>query len=159
MALERIFYLTKNGLSQLEADLVKIKSLRKSKLGKTETPSVLSSEELNAEFVSFKEELDYLDSKIEELEHVLKHFQLIKKPPPSERNKAALGAEVIVEVNGQTDKFQLVGTLEANPSQGRISNKSPVGQALLGLQAGDQAALNFSSKVVYKIKKVSFSHL
>ena len=58
-------------------------------------------------------------------------------PSKEKRNVVGLGATVGVEVDGQKDEFQLVGSLEANPSAGRISNESPVGRALLGHRAGE----------------------
>ena len=121
-----------------------------------ETPSVLSSEELNTEFVSFREELDYLDVRLEELDCILKNYRLIALPAKKDRKKIYLGAEVIMAVNGSTSAFQIVGTLEANPSLGKISNESPVGKALFGHKAGDAVVIDSPNRVVYKIKKVGY---
>lgn len=152
------FYLTEQGLKTAEKELEKFKELRKIKLGK-ETPSVLYSEELNTEFISFKEELDYLDAKIEELEYILKNYEIIKPSNSSENGKIVdLGCRVkLVEASGEEDEFLVVGTLEANPSLGHISNESPIGKALLGKKEGDEVVINSPNKLVYKIKSVSWS--
>ncbi len=133
----------------------KLLELRKLK-SQGDVPSVLHSEELSAEFIAFRDDLDFLESRIEELEHVLKNFELIKAPPRRERDRVNLGAHVTVEVDGQKDEFVVVGTLEANPSQGKISNESPVGKNLLGRKAGEEVVISSPIKVIYKIKKIKY---
>jgi transcription elongation factor GreA len=63
---------------------------------------------------------------------------------------------VVVEVNGEEDEFQIVGTLEANPLLGKISNESPVGSALMGKKVGDEIIISSPVKTVYKIKKIKY---
>ncbi len=149
------YYLTKEGLKKIEKEYKKLLKLKKQK-SRGGAPSVLHSDELSAEFVSYREDLDFLDSKIEELQHILKNYELIKPPPKKEKNKVHLGAQVKVEVDGQIDEFIIVGTLEANPTLGKISNESPVGKALLGHKVGDEVVLSSPVKVVYKIKSIKY---
>jgi len=149
------YYLTKEGLKKIEKEYKKLLKLKKQK-SRGGAPSVLHSDELSAEFISYREDLDFLDSKIEELQHILKNYELIKSPPKKERNKVHLGAQVKVEVDGQIDEFIIVGTLEANPTLGKISNESPVGKALLGHKVGDEVVLSSPVKVVYKIKSIKY---
>ena len=92
-----------------------------------------------------------------ELSYIIKNYQLIKNPPRDKQNIINLGATVFVEVGNQKDQFQIVGSLEANPSAGRISNESPVGRALLGHKAGDDVAISSPISVVYKVKKIKYS--
>ncbi|RLC40300.1 MAG: transcription elongation factor GreA [Candidatus Nealsonbacteria bacterium] len=149
------YYLTKEGLKKIEKEYKKLLKLKKQK-SRGGAPSVLHSDELSAEFISYREDLDFLDSKIEELQHILKNYELIKPPPKKEKNKVHLGAQVKVEVDGQIDEFIIVGTLEANPTLGKISNESPVGKALLGHKVGDEVVLSSPVKVVYKIKSIKY---
>jgi len=151
---DKIFYLTKQGFKKIERDYAQLKEMRKTKLV-GEAPAAFFSEELNPEFVSFRDDLDLLDVKLEELEYVFKNYEIIK--PPEEKDKIELGATIAVDVNGHKDNIMLVGTLEANPSLGKISNESPVGRAILGLREGDTTVVNSPSKIVYKIKKISYS--
>ena len=149
------YYLTKKKLNEVREEYENIKEVRKNKL-QIETPSVLHSEELNIEFVSFQEDLDILDSKIEKLEEVLNNFETIKPPPKKERDKVNIGAQVQVEARGNKDEFTIVGTLEADPNLGKISNESPVGKVLLGCKAGDEVVVFFPVKEIYKIKKIKY---
>ncbi len=150
------FYLTKQGLKAIEQDFLKLKKLRELKVEKS-APAPFYSEELNTEFVAFREDLDYLDTKLEEIAHILKNYELIKLPPKAKQGQIDLGAEVTVDINGRNDKFIMVGTLEADPTQGKISNESPVGQALIGHKTGDEIVLTEPTKLIYKIKRVSYN--
>jgi len=97
-----------------------------------------------------------LESRIEELEHVLKNFGLIKPPPRKEKNRIHLGAQVKVEVDGQEDEFTIIGTLEANPTMGKISNESPMGKILLCHKVGEEVVISSPIKVIYKIKSIRY---
>lgn len=149
------FYLTLKGLKNLKQEYAKLKELRRLKQAES-APSVLYSEELNTEFVAFKEELDRIDLRLSEIEHILKHSKIIKSPCKSSADKVGFGACVTV-INGNfTQKFVIVGTLEANPNIGQISNESPVGRALLGRRVGDVVIVNFPKKTIYKIKNIRY---
>jgi len=149
------YYLTKEGLKSKEKEYKKLLKLRKLK-SEEGVPSVLHSEELNAEFVAFREDVDLLESRIAELDHILKNFELIKHPPKKERDKIHLGAHITIEVDGQGDEFIIVGTLEANPSLGKISNESPVGEVLLDHKVGEEVTISSPVKVTYKIISIKY---
>jgi len=153
--MDKKFYLTKNGVLALKQEEEKLKTLKELKL-KEGAPAPLYSEELNTEFVAFREDLDYLQGRLEEIEHILNNYQLIKPPSKAKRQEAGLGAELLVAVNDEKQTFKIVGTLEAEPSLGRISNESPVGQAFLGKKAGDEVVLTAPAKIKYKILKIKY---
>ncbi|PIU15438.1 hypothetical protein COT20_01655 [bacterium (Candidatus Gribaldobacteria) CG08_land_8_20_14_0_20_39_15] len=155
MNVNKIYYLTKQGLEKLKQDIEELKKLREVRLGK-EAPSAFYSEELNSEFVSFRDDMDALDARLEEMEYVLNHYEIIKPPAPSERDRVKLGAKVRIEIDGAIDEFMMVGTWEANPSLGMISNESPVGQALMNKKAGETVVINSPLKIEYKIKKITY---
>ena len=149
------FYLTKQGLEDIKKrkeELQKAKSLKI----KNETPDVLHSEELNPEYLLFLESMEFLEAEIAYLEDVLKKAVLIKSPPEKEQNKVCLGATVLLEVDGKIDELTIVGTLEANPSVGRISDECPVGKALLGGKVGEEIVVSSPVKITYKIKKIKY---
>lgn len=102
------------------------------------------------------DELSKTNERIEELDLVFKSCEVIKIPPKGKRDFVALGATVVVEVDGQIDELTVVGTLEANPSLGKISNASPVGKALLGCRLGDEVVVSSSIKSIYKIKGIKY---
>lgn len=152
---ERKFYLTKEGLEKLKKEYLELKKL---KIAKTngESPKVLQSEDLNPEYLSFREDLNFLEVRLIELESILKNAIIIKPPVAEQKDSITLGATILVDVDGQNDEFQIVGTLEANPSVGKISNESPVGKALLGHKAGESVLVSSPVQTVYKIKRVNY---
>lgn len=152
---EKKFYLTKEGLEKIKKEYQNLKSLKLSKT-KGEVPKIWHSEDLNPEYLSFQEDLGFLESRIIELKYILKNAELIKLPSKEKQNVVDLGARVAVEVEGQTDEFEIIGTLEANPSLGKISNESPVGKALFGHRAGDEVVVSSPIKTIYKIKKIKY---
>lgn len=156
MAEERKFYLTREGLDRIKKEYRDLRSLRLAK-AKGEIPKIWQSEDLNPEYLSFQEDISFLESRISELDYILKNAELIKLPPREKQNIIDLGARVIVEVEGQDDEFMIVGSLEANPALGKISNESPVGRALLGRKIGDIVAVQSAMKTVYKIKKIKYA--
>jgi len=156
MPSEKKFYLTKEGLERFKKEYQTLKKLRLLKT-KGEAPKTWQSEDLNPEYLSFREDLGFLESRIAELEYILKNAELIKLPSKEKQNIVGLGATVTLEEpDGQINEFMVVGTLEANPSEGKISSESPVGKALLGQRVGDEVIITSPIKVVYKIKKTKY---
>ena len=152
---DKKFYLTKEGLEKIKKEYNGLKEL---KLAKTrgESPKILHSEDLNPEYLAFQEDISFLESRIVELDSILKDVELIKPPRKEMQKIVNLGATVLVSVDGQNDEFTLVGSLEANPSLGRISNESPVGKALLGHKAGEEVIVSSPIQTTYKIKKIQY---
>jgi len=149
------FYLTKKGLEDIKKEYNVLKNLRLAKT-KGEAPKIWESEDLNPEYLSFQEDLSFLETRVAELENILKNVELIKHPSKEKSKVINLGATVVVEVEGDEDEFTIVGTLEANPSLGRISNESPVGKTLLGHKMGDGVIISSPVKTIYKIKKIRY---
>jgi len=150
---KKTFYLTKEGLEKIKREY---EYLEKLKLAKTkgESSKVINSDELDPEYAAFQEDLGLLESKLTELEYILKNSKIIKPPVKRKQNTVHLGATVLVSVDGQDNEFTVLGHLEANPSIGRISDESPVGKALLGHQPGDKIVIPSPVKTIYKIKKI-----
>jgi transcription elongation factor GreA len=156
MADQKKFYLTKKGLEDLKKEYEILKSLRSAKT-KGEAPKIWESEDLNPEYLSFQEDLEFLETRLAELENILDNFSLIKKPLGERLDLVDLGATVTVQVNDAKDEFTIVGTLEANPAMGKISDESPVGHSLLGSRVGDEITISSPVKTIYKIKKIRYS--
>ena len=152
---EKKFYLTKEGLERIKKEYTDLKNLKLLKT-KGEIPKIWHSEDLNPEYLSFQEDLSFLEMRLVELENIFKNAELIKSPSKEKRGIINLGATILVEVDGQNDEFTVVGSLEANPSIGKISNESPVGKALLGHQTGDAVVVSSPIKTIYKIKKIRY---
>lgn len=152
---EKKFYLTKEGLERIKKEYEELKDAKFSKT-KGEAPKILHSEDLSSEYLAFQEDMSFLESRMSELDHVLKNYELIRAPQKENKGIIGLGAKVLVEVDGRSDEFIIVGTLEANPAIGKISNESPVGKALLGHKTGEIVLVSSPIKTNYKVKKITY---
>lgn len=150
------FYLTKQKLKELEQEYQSLVVFERSRTIGEEAPKVLESEDLNPEFLSFQEDMSFLRSRITELKNILDNHELIKNPSKQNQNIIGLGAKVLISIDGEKDEFLITGTLEANPSLGKISNESPVGKALMGHKVGEEIVVSSPIKTIYKIKKIKY---
>lgn len=89
----------------------------------------------NSEYDAAKEEQTLVETRITALEQVLKKAQVI--PITLQTDFVVIGSTVVVEMNDEVHKFMIAGSMEADPTKGKISNESPVGKAILGLQVGE----------------------
>jgi len=154
--MEKKFYLTKEGLDRIEREFNDLRNLRLTKTA-GDVPKIWHSEDLNPEYLTFQEDLNLLETRITELEYVIKNCEVIKPPLKNKQDILNIGATVLVDIDGQTDEYEIVGTLEANPALGRISNESPVGRALLGHKVGEEVVVQSPLKIKYKILKIKYS--
>jgi len=153
---DKVFFVTKSKLKELEKEYRELLELEKAKTAEADSPKIFESEDLNPEFVSFQEDIGFLRSRIDEIKNIIDHHELIKVPPKEKASFVDLGAKIKVDVSGQKDEFIIVGTLEANPDLGKISNESPVGKALLGHKVGDEILIDSPVKTLYKIKSIKY---
>ena len=156
MTQEKKFYLTKEGLEKIQKDYEALKAVKFAKTS-GESPKIWHSEDVNPEYISFQEDVGLLEAKITELGYVLKNYEPIKPPVKSGQSVVGLGATVVAEIDGELDEFTIVGTLEADPAERRISDESPIGKSFLGKKAGDTIVIktplvNHSCK----IKKIKY---
>jgi transcription elongation factor GreA len=152
----KTFYITKEKLNELKKEYEELVESERRKTVGEEAPKIFESEDLNPEFISFQEDIDFMRSRIEDLKNIIEHHELIKNPPKEKQSVIDVGAKVKIDVDGQKDEFVIVGTLEANPALGRISNESPVGKALLGHRVGDLVVVTSPTEITYKIKKIKY---
>lgn len=155
MAENKKYYLTKEGLERIQKEYKKLNEIKLAKI-RGESPKVLHSEDLDPEYLAFQEDMSFLGTRLSEVENILKNAELIKAPSKDGQKIVNLGATVLVEVGGQEDEFTLVGSLEANPFLGKISNESPVGRALLSRKIGDEVLVSSPIQTIYKIKKIQY---
>ncbi|MCH7828813.1 GreA/GreB family elongation factor [Patescibacteria group bacterium] len=134
---ETKYYVTKQGLQKIEKDYQNLLEFKKKKTTGEGVPSIWHSEEVNPDYLAFQEDMSLLETKLTELEVILKNIEIITVPKGEERNLVGLGATITVDLGGEIDEFTIVGTLEADPLQKKISNESPLGGGLLGAEVGD----------------------
>jgi len=150
------FYLTKEGLGKIKKEHQRLRAMKLLKT-KGEIPKFLHSDDLNPEYFHFQEDVSRLDAEIADLKYILENSEIIKPPPKEKQDTIQLGVKVLIEIDGQEDEFSIVGTLEANPSLGKISNESPVGRALFGHKVGDEICISSPIKTHYRIKRIRYS--
>lgn len=155
MVKEKKIYLTKEKFKELQKEEKRIKKLSSYKI-QEEAPAFFHSEEVNPEYICFREELDLLKIRMHEINNILKNVEIIESPPLEKRNKVTLGAVVQVIIDGKIDEFMIVGTIEANPLMGKISNESPVGKAFIGKKIGEVVLISSPIKMKFEIKQIKY---
>ncbi|MEI7620735.1 MAG: GreA/GreB family elongation factor, partial [Candidatus Falkowbacteria bacterium] len=100
-----------------------------------------------------KSRLRSLNYRILDIEDLLKRAEIIE--PNKNSDRVQLGNSVIVEINGKTKEYKILGSNETNPSTGIISHNSPLGVALIGKKLGDIAEVQLADRTVeYKIIEI-----
>jgi len=146
-------FLTKEGFEKLRKELEELVNVRRPEVIKkiAQARQATASED-NLELDTALQEQSFVEGRIEELEEILKNAQII--PQNKSKDKVSLGSTVVVEVDGELDEFTIVGSQEADPSRGLISNESPVGKALLGAKVGDEVTVSSAVKTTYKVVEI-----
>jgi transcription elongation factor GreA len=105
----------------------------------------------NSDYHNAKDELEFLDGRISELEDVLKNAVVVSSSGSS-NGHVNIGAKVKVKTRGQEHTFQIVGEWEADPAEKKISHTSPLGQALVGKSTGEKVEVDApAGKIIYEI--------
>lgn len=147
------YSLTQAGIDELTAELQSLIAERGPVAEKIKTAREFGDLSENAEYQSARQEQEKLEARIAEVEHILNNVEVIAKPTGD--NKVQLGSTVTLK-NGTTKTFQVVGTVEADPLNGKISDESPIGQALLGKKVGDEVEIKTPAESsTYKITDIS----
>ena len=153
--MSQVQYVSAEGLERLKKELQELKTIgRREAANRIEVAKALGDLSENAEYHEAKDALALLESHIFEIDEVIKNAQIIEEQG-GKTGVIHVGSTVEVEVRGKTKTFSIVGSNEADPSQGRISNESPIGVALLGAKVGEEVEVSTPAGAVeYKILKV-----
>ncbi|MEW6617170.1 MAG: transcription elongation factor GreA [Patescibacteria group bacterium] len=131
-----IVYLTKERYEELQKELDELKTLgRRQVADRLKHAKELGDLSENSEYQEAREEQSRLEQKIAQLDELLRHSSIIKKS--SGIDSVRIGSKVKVQKNKETAVYTIVGSNEADPSSGFISNASPIGRSLLGKKTGD----------------------
>jgi transcription elongation factor GreA len=152
--IKKTYRLTQAGVDELKTELKTLIGQRVHVAERIKAARELGDLSENAEYQTAREEQDRLETRISELEHVLQNSQIIKKPKSD--GHVRLGSGVSLKNAGKPLHFQVVGTMEADPAHGKISDESPIGKALLGKKVGDKAEIKTPAGThTYKIVEIS----
>lgn len=147
-------YLTKDGLATLKKEHEELtKKKRPEVLARVSAARDLGDLSENAEYVASREELSFIDGRIDELDELLKEVVLISSTNgKAGDNNIKLGSKVTVRIDGKKEVYMVVGEFEADPMERKISHESPLGKALLGKRVGEKVEVEApAGKIVYTI--------
>ena len=151
--------LTPEGQAKLEDELRHLETVRRREVGeRIKEAKEFGDISENSEYDDAKNEQAWVESRILEVNQILAHATIISKPK-SAPTKVTLGCKVEIKdvETGDVHKYQVVGSAEADPTHDRISNESPVGQAIIGHKKGEIAQVTTprGSVIEYEILKIS----
>jgi len=136
--MKKQFHLTKEGLAELKKEFDERVGMRGEIAERIKTAREFGDLAENAEYSSARQEQDQNESRISEIEHILLNVEVINK---SKGRKVVLGSSVKLKSGGKEKEFQVVGTVEADPLNGKISDESPIGKALIGKKEGEKVEI------------------
>jgi len=146
--------ITKAGLETLKKELDGLVNVKRPKL--VERLSYARSQgdlAENSDYTYAKEDLEFMDGRISELEEVLKNAKVVLSK--GKNGGVAVGTTVTVKINGGKSVFEIVGEWEADPVNKKISHESPLGKALVGKKVGEKAEVEApAGKVIYEILEI-----
>jgi len=147
-------YVSRDGLDKLGAELEELRtSVRPQVVARVKSARELGDLKENGDYEYARKEQSFVEGRIQTIEQMLKTSVVIDETEVTET--ARIGSTVVVEANGDEDTYLLVGSAEADPASGRISNVSPVGRALLGRRAGDEVSVQLpGGSIVYRVREI-----
>lgn len=141
--------LTAEGKKELEKELDELIKGRPAIAERIATARAFGDLSENEEYSSARNEQKIAEGRILEIQDILKNAKIIKG---GKKDKAALGATVVLDMGGRKVEYTLVGPTEANPLEGKISNESPIGKAVMGHKAGESFDFNGKKVKIVEIK-------
>lgn len=151
--MKKQYQITNEGKKELEKELEGLKSRRGEVAEKIANARDFGDLSENAEYDAAREEQGLLETRIAEIEDIINNADVIKA---TKKTTIDLGSKVELKVGNKVTAYTIVGPVEANPLEGRISNESPIGMALYGKKVGDSATISTpKGDVTYKIAQIS----
>jgi transcription elongation factor GreA len=154
---EKPIFLTKQGKSKLQSELASLVNEKRPQIAEQIKQAKEAGDITeNAAFEDAKHQQGMIEGRIQELEYMLKHAQMIDEGKHAAADGVQIGCKVtVLDAEGHEERFFLVGSAEAKPSAGRISNESPLGKALLGHRIGDAVEVAApSGKLTFTVKAI-----
>ena len=143
MAIEKIFPMTKEGKEKLEKELEVLKTVkRKEVVERIKIARSFGDLSENSEYDSAKEEQAFVEGRITTLENMIRNAKIIEEDTTTD--SVTLGKSVtFVELpDGDEETYNIVGSAEADPFEGKISNDSPIAKSLIGKKVGDTVSVS-----------------
>jgi transcription elongation factor GreA len=147
----KIYHITKHGKTELEAELSGLMKSRKEIASQIADARAYGDLSENAEYSAARDEQSVNEARIAEIETILKNAEIIKE---RKGNKICLGSTVTLK-NSEDVQYKIVGAVEADPLDGKISDESPLGRQLMGKKVGDHVFIKTpKGEIKYTIKSI-----
>ena len=148
-------YISRDGLEKLRAELDEMVNVRRaevaSRISEAKEHGDITE---NAEYEDAKNEQAFIEGRIQSLSALVKNAVIIDEK--TSKTHVQIGSTVELEGDHGRESYTIVGSAEASPAEGRISNESPVGRALLGKKKGDKVTVSVpAGDLVYKVVGIS----
>lgn len=156
--MDKHVYLTKEGLEKLQQDLENMKTVRRKEVAERLKQAIgFGDLSENSEYDDAKNEQAFIEGEIQRMEEMLINVVVIEDGAKVDDGTITIGSKVVIRFVGddEEEEYKIVGTVEADPMNNRISNESPVGKAIIGHRAGDIVDIEVPTGIVqYEIVKV-----
>ncbi len=151
---DNVHYLSSEKFQELTDELKNLKMVkRRETAAKIESAKALGDLSENAEYHEAKNEMAFIEGRVQEIESILKNYSIIETGGSS---TVRVGSTIEAEAQGKSRTYKIVGSNEADPAQGFISNESPIGKAFLGHNKGETVEVATpNGTTTYKIISVS----
>lgn len=145
--MKKQFHLTQQGVDELKKELAELIALRSEIANRIKTAREFGDLSENMEYSAARQDQERNEARITEIEHILSNVQIITAPKSD--GKVVLGSTVKLKSDaGKQKEFQVVGTVEADPLSGKISDESPIGVALMGKKTGDKIEIKLPAETI-----------
>lgn len=152
VVMHKEYRLTKEGVEELENELKELIASRVDIAEKLKVAREHGDLAENAEYHNAREEQANLEARISEIEYILRSVEVVA---PKDSSKVGLGNTVTLKGLKGDQKYTIVGSVEANPAELKISDESPIGQALIGKVVGDEVVIKLpAGEMSYKVKSI-----
>ncbi len=133
-------FLTKEGFQKLQEELDYLRNVKRQEVADRLHEAMEGGELIeNAEYEAAKNEQAFVEGRIQELEMLLATARVIEEDKKKKADTVQVGSTVTIQEEGyEAETYTIVGAAEANPRDGKISNESPIGKAILGHRAGEE---------------------
>ena len=145
--LDKPQYVSAEGLKKLQAELDELRTVKRAEVAqRIHAAMEFGDYSENSELEQAKNDQAFLEGRIMTLEQTIKNAQLIDEK--SRHDIVEVGSHITVEAEGHKEQYLIVGSAEASPADGKISNESPVGRALQGHKAGETVKMSVPAGIV-----------
>lgn len=152
--MHKMFKLTPEGVEELEKEKNELVSSRSAIAERIKLAREFGDLSENAEYSAARQEQERSESRIAEIEHILLNTEIITEP--TKKDQVELGNRVVLEGPSGEKTFTIVGSVEADPLNGKVSNESPIGVSLMGKKVGEQVEIKTpADTLTYKIVAVN----